>query len=400
MPATRSQSQADKVRLKANLTKFLRIEEATYSNDPIVRALEDAGVTEWNNEFMVLGETYIDQLMVPGARATDPPVPLAPMPKINLKCLAQFAHDAARKHGSYIDLDNIDVSAFDAYRITSFNSTSKLVLWNEEKPEAVSTEMVNWKKNVRPSRSDFKEFRDITYWTRTKERIVTMLQAQNLKHLIDEKFKVMNKTLDDAQQAWLYKVFQDIMVEPSARKIVTDHLTTKQTRVIWKEICESLESSMTSELRGQKLTTYLSSTRFHELNWHGSQEAFILHYADPARIHTKIDTKNALNDTPLKHCLNACLAGTDNLSQVLTLHTTARKAAGNTTAITFSEYVALLMLQAQVHDAGRKSTTNPCEKRLVNNTELIFDEDEAEDVDTYEVDVTVSFECFEERNCD
>ena len=72
MPATRSQSQADKVRLKANLMKFLRIEEPTSSNNSIVKALEYAGVTEWNNEFMVLGETYIDQLMVPGARATDP----------------------------------------------------------------------------------------------------------------------------------------------------------------------------------------------------------------------------------------------------------------------------------------------------------------------------------------
>jgi hypothetical protein len=97
---------------------------------------------------------------------------------------------------------------------------------------------------------------------------------------------------------------------------------------------------------------------------------------EQARIYNKIsDTE--FTETQLVTFLNACLSGTPNLSQVLTLHRTAQKAAGITASpIGISEYVALLLDQAQVHDAGNTNTTNPRAQRSVNSHEFLFKEND------------------------
>ena len=38
---------------------------------------------------------------------------------------------------------------------------------------------------------------------------------------------------------------------PSAKNIVTKHRDTRDTRVLWKELCEAMDKSMTAELKGQ-----------------------------------------------------------------------------------------------------------------------------------------------------
>jgi hypothetical protein len=72
---------------------------------------------------------------------------------------------------------------------------------------------------------------------------------------------------------------------------------------------------------------------------------------EQARIHNKI-SNNEFTENQLVTFLNTCLSGTPNLLQVLTLHRTVQKAAGISTPIKILEYVALLLDQAQVHDAG------------------------------------------------
>ena len=120
---------------------------------------------------------------------------------------------------------------------------------------------------MKPSRSDYKEFRDDAMWSRSKERIVTTLHAHGLHHLVEEGFVSTNPVLDAAQMPWIYKIFQDIIQAPTVKNIVTKHLTTKDTRACWKEICEHFDNSMTTEIKCSSISSYLTSSRLEQLNW-------------------------------------------------------------------------------------------------------------------------------------
>ena len=49
----------------------------------------------------------------------------------------------------------------------------------------------------------YKEFRDEAYWLTYKKHIISTLDAQELSHLIDVTYVVLNKELDKAQAALL-----------------------------------------------------------------------------------------------------------------------------------------------------------------------------------------------------
>jgi hypothetical protein len=130
---------------------------------------------------------------------------------------------------------------------------------------------------------------------------------------------------------------------------------------------------MTAQLKAQQISTFLTSKRLHDGTWRGSQANFILNWKEQSRVHNDI-SPDPFTDPQLINFLHACVSGTPNLSQVLTLRNTASRAAGVTTPYTFSEYVQALLEQAAVHDAGRTHTTNPRARRSVNQMEIIFDD--------------------------
>ena len=164
------------------------------------------------------------------------------------------------------------------------------------------------------------------------------------------------------------------MQAPVAKTIVTKHLTDKNTREIWTEICEHYDASMSSKLRAQQLSTYITSTRLHTCGWNGKQTNFIMHWKTVARDYNEIST-SPFTEEQLKTFLNAALSGTPGLNTILQLNNSARRAAGNNTDIGYEEYIQFLLEQAQVHDASTVRTTNPRAKRGVNIHELEFDDE-------------------------
>jgi len=52
------------------------------------------------------------------------------------------------------------------------------------------------------------------------------LEAQNLTHLVDPSYIVVNEDLHKAQQKFLYKVFRDNLLHHEAKLIVKFHAKT------------------------------------------------------------------------------------------------------------------------------------------------------------------------------
>ena len=76
-----------------------------------------------------------------------------------------------------------------------------IVPWTS--PEAVElTQLFQWRKNIKPSFNDYKEFRNENFWQIWKQKTVNTIQAHSLGHHIQTDYKVMDKEFDTAQQQW------------------------------------------------------------------------------------------------------------------------------------------------------------------------------------------------------
>ena len=181
---------------------------------------------------------------------------------------------------------------FDEYRINGgYNPNEKIIPWNLPKNDAA---LVNWQKTIRVSKADYPILKDIVYGITWKEKTQTTLKSHDLEHLIDPHYVAMNPELDGRQQDWLYKVFQDILIAPQAKAICTKYLDSRDTRALWREICKMLDSSMITDAESSKILTFLTSVKFEKLNWRGTQESFILGFAEKARIYNEINPKDPL----------------------------------------------------------------------------------------------------------
>jgi hypothetical protein len=380
MPKTRD---SEHEMLRYVLDEYLRI-KTNLTGSPEYLALEHAGVKGFD-DLLCLSDHDLEHLVYP-ERQDDGSViiqPLTTMSKAKLRIAIALYHESSRLKGEAKNMKKVPFDAYNAFRVNVYDQNAPIVPWTKQVGPK-DTELQSWKRMIRPSKSDFKDLKDETQWVRYKEHIETTLTAHELHHLIEPKFKSNNPNVDKAQMLWLYKVFQDIMKTPTARTIVTNHLAGKDTRKLWQDLCDKLDNSMTSELLAQKMSTYLASTRLHVLNWRGTQENFILHWKEQARIHNEINSKDKFSDPQLIRFLATCVAGTNNLATVLENHRTSIRAAGKSvTDITFDEYVGLLQLQAQVYDSMKTTSTNPRLKRSVNIHEFEFEGDEDED-DGYE----------------
>lgn len=286
-------------------------------------------------------------------------------------------HELSRQKGGPINILTIDQKKFEAYRIKTYTPNVPIVRWNQ--PRAGTTEdkqTENWQKMVKPSKSDFKEFKDEADWARWKEHAVDTLDAQGLSHLIeDPSYTPENLELDAKQQKWIYNVLTGTLKASSARAICLRHRDTKNVRLLWKELCQEMESSVTTELRTQKYMTYLTGTRLKDINWSGKQETFLNNWAETMRRHNEI-AQQEIPDALAVSLLSTCLMGTPNLENVLPLYRTAQKAAGLSGKITFAEYMESLHQAAQARDGGNKYQRNPRSgQRTVNSHDLLFDDD-------------------------
>ena len=88
-----------------------------------------------------------------------------------------------------------------------------------------------WEKLIRPSKTDFKEFRLESDWPRYKDKFETSMAASRMGHTIKKGHKVTNPEVDRAQMDWTYALLQEKMQQSTAKAIVLRHKNTRDTRV-------------------------------------------------------------------------------------------------------------------------------------------------------------------------
>ena len=387
MPVTRAAPDPDVVRLDSAVIKHFKLTAANYNTSQVRQALNNAGITKFDDEFLMMTDKDFQDLKIEDPNNAAHTMPLPTGLRSKLRSLKSFYHSMCYRAQADVDIASFDTVHFDKFRTSMYDPEAPIKPWRTiPLTDEHKEEVYMWKRQVRPSKSDYKEFRDETTWIRAKERFKTTVQSHSLEHLIDDTHVPTNLDLDESQRNWLYKVLQDVMQAPVAKSIVTNHLADKNTREIWKEICAHYDTSMSSTLRAQQISTYLTSTRLHTCNWNGKQANFIVHWKTVARDYNEISAE-AFTDAQLITFLNAALSGTPGLSNVLQLNNSARKAAGNRDALRYEDYIQLLLDQAQVHDGANIRPTNPRARRSANVHEFEYQDDHEDIPFSYEAEV-------------
>ncbi len=375
-------ANADREFLKDQICRLLRIDPTTWDAHDIRLAFQAAGIDGWDRHFTSLSYADIDQLTVPDT----PPRPLALMHKSMLRAVRAFHVHCCVVRKQNVNIAGCTEDLYDMFRVNIWDPEEPLRAWNSlKRAPKLEDEVANWRKSVRPSRSDYKEFRDEAYWQQTKEKIEATAKSHGLYHTLDSSHVVSNRELDELQRQWMMKTLQEIMIVPRAKSIVTKHADAANTRLCWKEIVDHFALSRAAEMRASTLATYMNSARLNKINWRGTKQNAILHWKEQHRLHNLL-AKSPYTDEQSIAMLNNFVSGVIHLQDVLDNHRTSSKAAlmvanasrpTGTAPITapplsLEEYVELLQQACQATDAN--PITRP--RRQANVTEFVFDDGE------------------------
>ena len=372
MAGARGASVSEGERLKHALTHLLELDPSTWEASTPNKILKYNGIKGFATDLIFLSPDDIMGLSMPSETEGEPPIP---MPKVfgrKLIAMMSFYQRVCAENDGTIEITTCTVDQFKEYLVSEYDHTKPILPWQIQTKDKTK-QVEEWTKRIRPSKQDYKAFKDERTWVLNKIEIQNTAASHGLSHLLDEKHVELNKELGEAQNAWMYKVFQDIMIASDAKAIVTANYEKKNCAKIWKEICEKYDGSMVTELFCQEIGAWLSSVRVKDLGWKGSYKTFVNYFMEQARQYNLLSPE-PFTPQQIVQFLNNAMIGVHHLENVLNNDLTSRRAAKNGTKITPAELAHLLGRAAATHEAARFKP-----KFNVNKTEMFTLEDEDQD---------------------
>jgi len=343
------EKRADKDRLLTALVNVCGVSYAHYRTHPIALALRRDGITQFNMDFIHMTAADIDALQYEKSGVL---VPLELNFKMILRAfLAFYHHQSHKKRGGINVLDTTLPVQFKIFRNSEYDPTKEITPWGLAITHNKGLSDLN--KLVKPSARDFKPYREANGRVDYKEVIMITLKAQNLTHLVDPSYVVVDEDVHKAQQKLLYKVLRDNVIHHEAKSIVKSHSKTKDTALIWQLICETYNKSMSTSLNGDAILGWLTSSRLDDGKWVQSQGEYITFYEDKINKFNEMCPGLEINDMQGVRMLQNSIANVPNLANVLIMYHQTKTSAGLSDKITLRQFVALLSQQAQVYDNGR-----------------------------------------------
>ena len=150
----------DVVRLERTLKKFFKIEDADYARHPIPLSLQASGITKFEDEFLILTDTQLDVL-----KYEDPDNGVTTQLQLGhrnrLRCLKAFYHAACLTADRAVEVSSLPLTMFDQFRTTRYDPEAPIKPWkNPVSTHGDRDELAAWRRTVKPSKSDYKEFRE------------------------------------------------------------------------------------------------------------------------------------------------------------------------------------------------------------------------------------------------
>ena len=214
--------------------------------------------------------------------------------------------------------------------------------------------------------------KDILSFSTWKLKFTALATKDGLSRILEPSYipgTDPEKHLFSAQQQFLFAVFTQTLVDPTAKDILQRHQATTDAQKIYSELVSAATNSACATLAKQEILKFLTSDKLDH-SWKGTHDGFILHWCSQLRQFEEICTPSERYNSFQKFTmLSLAVSEVPYMKQVESfnelLNVTGHSSADYTT------YLALLHATAQREDGKRTKSFDP--KRRINQHLLNFD---------------------------
>ena len=185
-----------------------------FESHALVRSLTDEGITSFS-ELIALGGDAITrlqqapQLVTKNAfnnvtRVMETIQTLAPAGALEgrwtrrTRALIAYYHHQSCINNQSIEIQTVHPGHFGSFRVNTYIPDDPTTPWNRETNYSASS-LTTWGKDIKPNKSDYKDFKDEAIWSKHKQHFLNTLESQNLLHLAEFDYKVSDPILDQQQ---------------------------------------------------------------------------------------------------------------------------------------------------------------------------------------------------------
>jgi len=259
--------------------------------------------------------------------------------KLQLHALLSCCHELSHKKNGGVGIDLRTLAEHKVCQTHSCDPAQTIVPWWKMTIE--SEGLANWNKSIKPNQHDFKPFREMNEWVECKESFMITLEAQNLTHLVEKNQVIHDADLDEALRKFMCKAMKDDFLHPKAKTLVKKHANGKDTRLIREEACQFYDGSITTSIDVDVILVHLADVRFRKANWNRRQGESVNRCKTQKNKFNKIAPDSKIANPQAARMLQNVVSGTPSLAPALNQCRQARKAAGNTTGISFDQCVVI-----------------------------------------------------------
>jgi len=268
-----------------------------------------------------------------------------------------YWHDKSFRLGKPAEYHHLSKNEYDLFRIQHFECEEAVVPWGSSKRKKKTSE---FSKRVKPSRSDYKVFKDDTYWLRHKENWLMTAESQGMLGALLLEHKVQDKDEDRDMCQWMFKTMSDSHQSTKTKTIVDKYLKSRNSRACWKELVDTMADSKVQELHAQRLSTILTSSTIKD--WNGPQSAFISYFQRVSKDYNELQTdpQEKYSDKQLMQFVDNAVRGAENLRNVLSQMKTQYR-THSLGRVPSAEFFKELISAAEAYDFGNtkaKRTTS------------------------------------------
>ena len=377
MPRSRNLSERDDLkRLVWAATEWWAISTAPGApplrEHPLVSSLLFHNIFGFHRELLTLNDNDIDTMTTPMFRPDgtfDGTRPMSIQDKNHLKIARAFYNFVCYQVGEDVDVLTLSRDQYDDFRLNEYDFSTPTKPWRTLVEEENKRKVGEWKRLVKPDTREFPEFKDYSFFTTWFEKVVSWLRQYGLEAHLLRNHIPSNPEVHSMQQQYLYNLMVNKCTEMNTRALLTQFKDSPDVPEIFFRMIKYYQETLGTTMRLQKMSTWLTGTRYRSANWRQGASHFVHHFMEMSRIYNKTAAEDdRFSDGQLVRMLNASMIGSA-YEDVYTTHMTARQSAGVHDPITFVQYSDVLLQAITVKEESaldQRSTRTP---RIANWTE-------------------------------
>ena len=291
MVGTRATINEQQIRFKKLLTEILFLPE----DSPIIKAFEYESI-DTINDVLMLADFDIDLLQYHKDADDTESAEKDTLSRGHrgwIKVLIAFIKYLDFETESQLEEVNLDI--FNEYRFKIYNPNGEITTSNDSNNKTNNKVNINdgdyFKKGTKRDKSQYPILKFDWQWDNWNRTTVSTAKTHQCHEVFDLTYTPKTKdekSKFEAQQEFIYSVFQEKVQTDIGKHSVRNHYETSDAQQIYRELVDHAKISTHATIEASELMRYITNVRLHTLGWKGTHHSFILHWCDKLRLYEEL----------------------------------------------------------------------------------------------------------------